>query len=90
MLTDKKDWEEYALFGNRARVSCRTMQKNPSGRHGPFMEPGMLAGWQYVSMYSISVDNHPKVCTKLMENLVRHECSQLLPFSSPLIVNYAM
>lgn len=52
------------------------------------MEAGMLAGWYDVCMYNISLSTLRKFYITLMTIIVRQECSRLLPFPSPKILNY--
>lgn len=66
------------------------MQKTPSGRHKQVMDPGMLTGWQDVSMYNIPLSTRRKLCVTFMANLVRHECSRILHCPSPPIVNHSI
>lgn len=87
MFHDSKDWDEDALFENRARTSRHVFRQNQTE---PTIYPGIYAGWQDVGMYNISAEERRQLYGVVDPDLRGHECSRILPCPSPPLFNYAL
>lgn len=61
MFMYSEDWDGYALFEHRARISGNVCQKVPIGRLEVVPTPCIVVIWQDVCMCNLSVEERSQV-----------------------------